>query len=253
MHVGLAVMILLGGPERFTPPTYQPLLDYTHNATWPWALWIGTSALFMLSRRPWISIIGLWLGMVWHVVWMSSFVIAMGNSLTAASTPIPMHGAGALICTVGATAGTGLGCGGGGACCCTTTTTTCGGCCTTFFSATTGFGAPDALGFGATGAAATTGFGATTTVAGTTFGATAATTCAASTTKRPAFAFLGWAGALFDAATAGFGAMTAALGAATAGLGAATLHGNNERGPTASLWGNRVHVNGSAINEFGRE
>ena len=106
MHVGLAVMIFLGGPERFTPPTYQPLLDYTHNATWPWALWIGTSALFMLSRRPWISIIGLWLGMVWHVVWMSSFVIAMGNSLTAASTPIPMYGAGALICTALLTAKT---------------------------------------------------------------------------------------------------------------------------------------------------
>lgn len=99
IHVGLAMVVIVGGVERFSIPSYNPLIAYSHGHTWVWGLWIGLSAALMATPFRWPSIVGLWLGMVWHVIWMACFTIAAINYPVAATTPIPMYGGLALICT----------------------------------------------------------------------------------------------------------------------------------------------------------
>jgi hypothetical protein len=99
IHVGLAMVVIVGGVERFSIPSYNPLIDYSMGNTWVWGVWIGLSAVLMATPFRWPSIIGLWLGMVWHVIWMACFTIAAINYSVAATTPIPMYGGLALICT----------------------------------------------------------------------------------------------------------------------------------------------------------
>lgn len=92
IHVGLALAILIGGKPRFSLPSYEPLVSYTGGNVWIWGVWIGASALFMASPIKGVSVIGLWLGMCWHIIWMSCFTIAVVNYATAAATPIPIYG-----------------------------------------------------------------------------------------------------------------------------------------------------------------
>jgi hypothetical protein len=99
IHVGLAMVVIVGGVERFSIPSYNPLIDYSMGNTWVWGVWIGLSAVLMATPFRWPSIIGLWFGMVWHVIWMACFTIAAINYSVAATTPIPMYGGLALICT----------------------------------------------------------------------------------------------------------------------------------------------------------
>lgn len=99
IHVGLAMVVLVGGVERFSIPSYNPLIDYSMGYAWLWGIWIGISAAFMATPFRWPSIIGLWIGMIWHIIWMACFTIAAINYPVAATTPIPMYGGLALICT----------------------------------------------------------------------------------------------------------------------------------------------------------
>ena len=99
IHVGLAMVVLVGGVERFSIPSYNPLIDYSMGNTWLWGIWIGISAALMATPFRWPSIIGLWIGMIWHIIWMTCFTIAAINYTVAATTPIPMYGGLALICT----------------------------------------------------------------------------------------------------------------------------------------------------------
>ena len=99
IHVGLAMVVLVGGVERFSIPSYKPLIDYSMGNTWLWGIWIGISAALMATPFRWPSIIGLWIGMIWHIIWMACFTIAAINYTVAATTPIPMYGGLALICT----------------------------------------------------------------------------------------------------------------------------------------------------------
>lgn len=99
IHVGLAMVVVVGGVERFSIPSYNPLIAYSHGYTWIWGVWIGVSAALMATPFRWASIVGLWIGMVWHVIWMACFTIAALNYSVSATTPIPMYGGMALICT----------------------------------------------------------------------------------------------------------------------------------------------------------
>lgn len=99
IHVGLAMVVIVGGVERFSIPSYNPLISYSFGHTWIWGAWIGLSAALMATPFRWPSIVGLWLGMFWHVIWMACFTIAAINYSVAATTPIPMYGGLALICT----------------------------------------------------------------------------------------------------------------------------------------------------------
>lgn len=98
VHFALGVAIVVGGTERFSPPSYNPLIDYTYGHTWIWGMWIAVSAILTATPLRWPNILGLWLGMFWHIVWMASFTTAVLRYETAAATPIPMYGGMAMIC-----------------------------------------------------------------------------------------------------------------------------------------------------------
>lgn len=94
---GLAIAILWGGEMRFPPPSYLPLLEYTNGNVWIWGVLIGLAAFLMLCYNKTISIIGLWLSMFWHIVWMTAFIISAVSYERSAMTPIPVYCGLALI------------------------------------------------------------------------------------------------------------------------------------------------------------
>lgn len=97
-HVGLGFTVMVGGVDRFSIPSYNPLIHYSFGYTWIWGIWILLSGVLMSTPFRWPNIIGLWLGMFWHLIWMACFTIATLNFPTAAATPIPAYGALALVC-----------------------------------------------------------------------------------------------------------------------------------------------------------
>lgn len=97
LHWGLGIAILVGGPARFSIPTYQPLVDLTNGHTWMWALQIITSGALMMVPFKWPNIVGLWLGMVWMIIWTGLFSVSVMNSPTAAATPAVAYAAFAMI------------------------------------------------------------------------------------------------------------------------------------------------------------
>ena len=97
VNVGLGSVILAGGVDRFAPPSYNPLIDFTHGRTWIWGVWILLSGMLMTTPFRWPNIIGLWLSLFWHTTWMACFVVAVINFPGAASTPIPMYAGTALL------------------------------------------------------------------------------------------------------------------------------------------------------------
>lgn len=99
IHIGLGSVVLVGGVDRFSIPSYNPLIAFSLGQTWIWGIWILLSGMLMSTPFRWLNIAGLWLGMFWHLIWMSCFTIAMLNFPTASTTPIPMYGGMALICT----------------------------------------------------------------------------------------------------------------------------------------------------------
>jgi len=98
IHLGLALAVIGGGIQRFSVPSYNPLIYYSHGHVWIWGLWIGLSAIFMMIPRRWVNIVGLWIGMLWHIVWMSCFTIAATHYSTAGATPIPIYAGLAMLC-----------------------------------------------------------------------------------------------------------------------------------------------------------
>lgn len=97
INIGLSTAIFAGGLERFPPPSYKPLTDYTEGHVWIWACWIAGSSFLMGAPFRWLNIIGLWVGMFWHIIWMGCFTIATIHYETAAATPIPVYGGLAMI------------------------------------------------------------------------------------------------------------------------------------------------------------
>ena len=98
VHIGLAVAIISGGVQRFSRPSYSPLIEYTRGNVWIWGLILAISAILMATPFRWFNVIGLWIGMVWHICWMSCFTIAVLRFETAAATPIPVYGGMAMFC-----------------------------------------------------------------------------------------------------------------------------------------------------------
>ena len=99
VNVGLGSVILAGGVDRFAPPSYNPLVDFTNGRTWIWGVWILFSGMLMTTPFRWPNIVGLWLSVFWHTIWMSCFIVAVVNFPGAASTPIPMYAGLALLST----------------------------------------------------------------------------------------------------------------------------------------------------------
>jgi len=97
VNLGLGTAIIVGGVERFSPPSYNPLIAYSHGHTWIWGVWIALAGILMAAPFKWVNIIGLWLAMFWNMIWQACFIIAVVHYEGAAVTPIPVYGGFALI------------------------------------------------------------------------------------------------------------------------------------------------------------
>jgi hypothetical protein len=98
VNFGLGIAILAGGVIRFSAPQYESIIFFAHGNLWWWALWIFLSAVLIAMPFRIANILGFWLGMFWHTIWMVGFAIATLHYETAAATPIPMYGGMAMIC-----------------------------------------------------------------------------------------------------------------------------------------------------------
>ena len=99
INVGLGTAIIAGGSSRFVIPSYSPLIDLVNGHTWIWGVWIMISAILMTFPFRLVNILGLWLGVFWHFMWLSCFTFAVIQYDNAASTPVPTYGGFALIMT----------------------------------------------------------------------------------------------------------------------------------------------------------
>lgn len=97
IHMGLSMAIISGGVDRFAIPSYNPLVEYTQGHVWVWGVWIAISGILISVPFKWPNVLGLWLGMFFHIIWMVCFTIAVVKYDSAASTPIPMYGGLAVL------------------------------------------------------------------------------------------------------------------------------------------------------------
>lgn len=97
VHWGLGIAILVGGPDRFSIPTYQPMIDLTHGHTWIWGVHIVVAGILMMVPFKWPNVIGLWLGMVWMIMWTVLFSLSIMNNPTSAATAAVAYAGFAMI------------------------------------------------------------------------------------------------------------------------------------------------------------
>lgn len=99
VHVGFGFAVLIGGAERFSLPTYKPLLDLVDGQIWVWGVWSLLAGSLAAAPFKWISVAGLWLGMAWMVMWFSLFTVSVMTYPTAAATPVVAYAGFAMIDT----------------------------------------------------------------------------------------------------------------------------------------------------------
>lgn len=99
VHWGLGLAVLVGGSPRFSIPTYKPLLDMTDGRVWMWGLAIMASAALMMVPFKWPNVLGLWLGMVWMIMWASLFSVSLVQYPDSAATPVVAYAGFAMINT----------------------------------------------------------------------------------------------------------------------------------------------------------
>ena len=99
VHWGLGLSILVGGGQRFTIPTYQPLIEMADGHVWVWGVSIMLSGALMLTPFKWPNILGLWLGMAWMVMWTTLFAVSLVQFPEAAATPVVAYAGFAMIDT----------------------------------------------------------------------------------------------------------------------------------------------------------
>lgn len=97
VHVALGVAVLAGGPQRFVDQTYQPLVNLTDGQTWIWGVWVLVAAFFMTIPNRYMQVVGLWIGMVWHIMWCALFAVSVIEYPTAGATAAVAYGGFAML------------------------------------------------------------------------------------------------------------------------------------------------------------
>lgn len=97
LDIGLGTAILTSGPERFQTPAFKPLVDMVNGQTWFWGFSIFAAGALM-AWPNWVpQVLGLWVGMCWHIAWTACFIVAVASFGNAATTGIPAYGSFTLI------------------------------------------------------------------------------------------------------------------------------------------------------------
>jgi hypothetical protein len=86
INAGFATIVLVGGANRFPPPTYEPLLDMTGGEVWPYGVLFGISAIGLLGRGYWSRMVGCAFGIVAHSTFAALFLVAVLRFPDAAAT-----------------------------------------------------------------------------------------------------------------------------------------------------------------------
>lgn len=97
VHIGLGTAVIVGGADRFPFPTYQPLIDMVNGEVWIWGLWILLASGLMIIPTRWPQVVGLWMGMVWHIMWCVAFSMAVVEYPNAGATAAVAYGGFALL------------------------------------------------------------------------------------------------------------------------------------------------------------
>lgn len=97
VHWGLGLAVLVGGRERFQVPTYQPLLDITGGHVWVWGVSIIIAGALMIVPSRAVNMVGLWIGMVWMIMWTSLFAVSVSTYQQSAATPVVAYAGFALL------------------------------------------------------------------------------------------------------------------------------------------------------------
>jgi hypothetical protein len=97
VHWGLGIAILAGGTQRFSIPSYLPLIDLVSGNTWIWGVVIVLSAVLMMTPFKVLNCAGLFIGVLWMNMWVAMFAVALINYPTSAATPVVAYAGFAMI------------------------------------------------------------------------------------------------------------------------------------------------------------
>lgn len=97
IHVCLGLSVLMGGVERFPPPSYIPLINFSDGITWPYGAWWLIGGLLMFVPRRSIRMLGTVMSTLVSCLWMGLFLTAAIVYDSAALTPVAAYGGYALL------------------------------------------------------------------------------------------------------------------------------------------------------------
>jgi hypothetical protein len=86
VHIGLGVAILVGGPGRFTAPTYEAMLRMADGKVWPYALMFFISGSLLTYHSTAVNFIGHVLGVVLMDTFAALYAVAMIHDPHASAT-----------------------------------------------------------------------------------------------------------------------------------------------------------------------
>lgn len=97
VHTSLGMAILIGGVERFPPPSYEPLLLFSNERSWPYGVFWLAGGLLMFLPPLNLRLLGTALSFLVSCLWMGLFLTATIWYTTAALTPVAAYGGFALF------------------------------------------------------------------------------------------------------------------------------------------------------------
>lgn len=97
IHIALGIAVLLGGPKRFPPPTYEYVLAFTGGESWPYGIMWITAGIMMTFGRGWFRYLGVGVAIFICNLWAALFLVAAFKNPNAAFTATIAYGGYGLL------------------------------------------------------------------------------------------------------------------------------------------------------------
>lgn len=97
IHVMLGMAVWIGGIDRFPPPNYTPLLDFTDGRIWPYAFLWASGGIVMALFQGWWRLLGIGLVLIVTNLWAALFLVAALHNPSASFTPTAAYGGYGLL------------------------------------------------------------------------------------------------------------------------------------------------------------